>query len=231
MSGWQAVVLAGGRATRLGDRARSTPKYLVPVAGRLFADRQLERLAACGCAEVVLCIGHLGERIRAALGQRAHGMQLVYSDEGASALGTGGALRHALALLRPTFLLTYGDSYLPFDYGAPLRDLEAHPGACATMAVHDNRDAWDRSNVRIDGARVVEYRKGAEGMTHIDYGAIAMRRHVVEGTMPGPGDLAGILAALASLGTLRALPVAERFYEIGTPAGLAVLELLCGAER
>jgi NDP-sugar pyrophosphorylase family protein len=231
--GWQALVLAGGRATRLGARARALPKYLLPVAGKPFAERQLALLAAAGCTRAVLCVGHLGDRIRAALGTRACGVELAYSEDGPEPAGTGGALRLALPLLGATFVVTYGDSYLPFDYGGPLRDLEAHPEAAGTMSVYENHDAWDASNVRVAGERVVEYRKGGEGFAHIDYGAIAMRRHAVESLMlpPPAHDLAELLRAMAATGTLRAHPVAERFYEIGTPAGLALLEMLLGRRQ
>ncbi len=72
----------------------------------------------------------------------AFGVTVAYSEDGPQLLGTGGALRRALDLLEPTFLLTYGDSYLPFDYTAPLRDLNAHPDALGTMSVFQNQGAW-----------------------------------------------------------------------------------------
>ena len=60
----QAVILAGGLATRLGALAKTTPKSLVSVAGRPFLEHQLTLLRARGFSEVLLCIGHLGEKIR-----------------------------------------------------------------------------------------------------------------------------------------------------------------------
>ena len=59
----QAVILAGGLATRLGELAKSTPKSLVPVAGRPFLEHQLALLQRSGFTHVLLCIGHLGEKI------------------------------------------------------------------------------------------------------------------------------------------------------------------------
>jgi MurNAc alpha-1-phosphate uridylyltransferase len=220
----QAVVLAGGLATRLGDRARDTPKYLLPIAGKTFASWQLSMLASAGFTEVVLCIGHLGQQIRGALGDRHAGMTLAYVTDGPTPRGTGGALRHALPHLDDTVLVTYGDSYLPFDYAAPLRDLSAHPDAEASMSVFENHDRWDRSNTRVDGGRVLEYRKGAgTGFTHIDYGAIAMRKKTISDITDS--DLADALSAVASRGRMRALLVEERFYEIGSAEGIAALEV------
>lgn len=225
----QAVVLAGGLATRLGARAQALPKYLLEVGGRPFAAWQLERLAATGYQEVVLCIGHLGDAIRAALGDgSSFGLLLRYSDEGERRLGTGGALVAAAEMLDDVFLLTYGDSLLPFDYSRPLVDLRAHPEADGTMSVLENADRWDRSNVRVAGELVADYEKGATGggHRHIDYGALALRRSTLESLPSGPRDLAPLLGGLARAGRLRALVVEERFYEIGSPEGLAELEQL-----
>lgn len=230
----QAVVLAGGLATRMRPRTDALPKLLLPVAGRPFAAWLLERLAQSGYDEVVLCIGHLGDRVRQVVGDGASfGIPVRYSEEGASLLGTAGALRRALPLLEPTFLVTYGDSYLPFDYSTPLADLRAHPEALGTMAVHHNRDRWERSNAAVDGDLVIRYQKGGDGLDHIDYGATALRRDVIaelpEQTVIGLDELQ---ARLSRERRLRALRVAERFYEIGSEAGLAELEaLLAGGAR
>jgi NDP-sugar pyrophosphorylase family protein len=149
-------------------------------------------------------------------------------DDGPALRGTGGALRHALAELDDSFLLTYGDSYLPFDYAAPLRDLRAHSEAEASMSVMHNQGRYDRSNVRLAGERVAWYGKGDRDVAHIDYGAIAMRKSTVRAMPEGPADLAITLGGLAARGAMRAYRVEERFYEIGSAAGIAALEAHLG---
>ena len=64
----QAVILAGGLATRLGDTVRSTPKALLPVAGRPFLAWQLERIARSGYGDVLVLTGYLGDAIARFLG-------------------------------------------------------------------------------------------------------------------------------------------------------------------
>lgn len=223
----QVAILAGGLATRMLPRTETTPKLLLEVAGRPFGFWLLERLAAQGFDEAVLCIGHLGTAIRDALGDGARfGIRVVYADEGERRLGTAGALRAALDRLAPTFLVTYGDSFLPFDYAAPLRDLRAHPEALGTMAVWKNEGRFDASNCEVQGDLVVRYEKGARdaALDHIDYGATALRRDVVTGLPAGaPAGLDGVQRALAAAGKLRAHRASERFYEIGSEAGLADL--------
>jgi MurNAc alpha-1-phosphate uridylyltransferase len=224
----QVVILAGGLATRLGARTRETPKALLPIAGRPFLAWQLERLLASGFREVVLCIGHFGDRIREFLGDgSAFGITVAYSEDGPHLLGTGGALRRALPLLKPEFLMTYGDSYLPFDYAAPLRDLQAHPEALGTMSVFENCGAWAASNSEVRGEWVTRYAKGVSdaAFRYIDYGALALRREVLASR---PDDRAfgldEVQAELARNGKLRAYASAERFYEIGSELGIRDLE-------
>jgi NDP-sugar pyrophosphorylase family protein len=201
---------------------------MLDVAGRPFIDWQLERLVAAGLRDVVMCIAHLGEQIRAHVGSGARfGARVVYSEEGPSLLGTAGAIRAALPLLATTFLVTYGDSYLPFDYAEPLQTLETHADCDGVMAIYKNAGRWDASNVRSDGVWVVSYEKGATGpdFDWIDYGATALRRVVIETLQEG--ERAGLDVLQGDLATrkrLRALVARDRFYEIGSSEGLAELD-------
>ena len=228
----QAVILAGGLATRMLPRTATVPKILLEVAGRPFATWLLERIARSGYDEALLCIGHLGDQVRASVGDgERFGLHVKYVDEGDRRLGTAGALRAALPLLEPVFLVTYGDSYLPFEYRAPLDDLRAHPEALGTMAVYRNEDRFDASNTAISGDRVVRYSKRTlgsprePGTDHIDYGAMAVRREVVASLPDGHvGGLDAVQRDLAERGVLRAVEAERRFFEIGSEQGLLDLE-------
>jgi NDP-sugar pyrophosphorylase family protein len=224
----QAVILAGGLATRMRPHTSTTPKALIEVCGRPFIAWQLEKIASSGYSDVVLCVGHLGARIREFVGDGGHfDLNVQYSDDGPRLLGTAGALRHALPLLEPTFLVTYGDSYLPFDYAAPLRDLDSHADALGTMSVFRNAGSWDESNTAVADGKVTRYKKGQpdSALDHIDYGALALRRSILDGLRPAePHALDTIQEELARKGQLRAYVANERFYEIGSPAGLSDLE-------
>ena len=150
----QAVVLAGGLATRMRPQTLTVPKSMLEVAGRPFVDWQLERLAACGFNDVVMCVAHLAEQIEAHVGDGArHGVRVRWAREGAKLLGTAGAIRATLELLEPRFLVTYGDSYLPFDYAEPLRRLEEHDDCDGVMSIYKNDGQWDSSNVVADALR------------------------------------------------------------------------------
>ena len=233
----QAVILAGGLATRMHPRTLTVPKVLLEVAGRPFVDWQLEALARDGYGDVVFCVSHLGERVREHVGDgRRFGLNVEFSDEGPTLLGTAGALRVALPKLEPAFLVTYGDSFLPFDYAAPLDELARHLDCDGVMSVFRNRGKWDASNVRLspEGAWVDAYEKGTTDAAFdcIDYGAIALRRSVVAALPEGRRiGLEVVQSTLAASHRLRAHVASERFYEIGSPEGLAALERYLSTRR
>ncbi|HMG53783.1 MAG TPA: nucleotidyltransferase family protein [Kofleriaceae bacterium] len=228
------AILAGGLATRLGPITEAIPKALLDVAGQPFVLHQLALLRAAGIQRVVLCVAHLAEQIEAAIGDgRAHGLEVVYSHDGGELLGTGGALRRALPVLGDRFLVLYGDSYLRCDYAAIARAFIAG-GRLGLMTVFRNEGRYDRSNVRFQDGRIVRYDKspGVPDMTHIDYGlgalaAEAFAHHPAGGRL----DLAAVYQDLLARDQLAGYEVAERFYEIGSPAGLENTHHLLSKER
>jgi N-acetyl-alpha-D-muramate 1-phosphate uridylyltransferase len=214
------AILAGGLATRLGAITEQIPKALLEVAGKPFVVHQLALLRAAGIRRVVLCVAHLAEQIEAVLGDgTALGLDLAYSRDALE--GTGGALRRALPQLGPKFLVLYGDSYLRCDYAAVAAAFEAS-GKLGLMTVYRNDGRFDASNVEYRDGRIVRYDKtpGLAGLTHIDYGLGALDAAAFAGTPEGRLDLAVIYQRLLARGELAGYEVTERFYEIGSVAGL-----------
>jgi NDP-sugar pyrophosphorylase family protein len=229
----QILILAGGLGTRMWPRTASMPKALVRVAGRPFAERQVELLAAHGVDDIVFAVAYRGDMIRGVLGDgRRWGVRIRYSDEGTDLRGTGGAVRlfAGLSLADEVFAVMYGDSYLPIDY-ADVWEAFDRCGLPALMTVLENRDRWDTSNAALGLDGRLRYRKGAGnrgGMTYIDYGLSVLTRDVVlDRVAPDRAhDVADLFAELGELGELAGHEVTERFYEIGSDDGLADLEAL-----
>jgi len=223
------AILAGGLATRLRPITEKIPKSLVSVAGEPFLAHQLRLLHARGVRRAVLCVGYLGEMIERDFGDgAAFGIELRYSFDGPTLLGTGGALRQALPLLGEEFFVLYGDSYLPIDYAAVLADFHAS-GQPGLMTVFRNEGAWDTSNVQFEHGRIVRYdkRERTPAMQHIDYGLGVFRAAVFAERAAGEAsDLAEVQRGLVAKGALAGHEVFQRFYEIGSHAGLAELETL-----
>ena len=228
----QCVILAGGFGKRMRPLTERCPKSMLPAAGKPFVDHQLAWLAAQGITDVVLSIGHHGERIRDYVGAGLWGLHVVYVDEGSELRGTAGALRLACRerALDPAFAVVYGDSY-PRVPLRPLWDAFTSSGLPAAMAVLRNRGKWDRSNVVFRDGRIVLYDKTArdsrpEEFEYIDSGVSILTRGLMERNVleTGPSDLASLFDALSRKGLLAGFEAGKRFYEIGSPEGLRDFE-------
>jgi NDP-sugar pyrophosphorylase family protein len=222
------AILAGGLATRLRPITEKIPKSLVPVAGKPFLAHQLELLHSRGIRRAVLCIGYLGEMIQRDFGAEAFGVKLDYSFDGPKLLGTGGAIKRALPLLGEEFFVLYGDSYLPIDY-APIAETFHRSGKLGLMTVFRNEGLYDTSNVVFADGEIKVYDKKARlpDMRHIDYGLSLFKTAAFDSySADQPFDLADVMGKLVREKQLAGYEVRERFYEIGSPAGLAELETL-----
>ncbi len=215
-------VLAGGLGTRLGETVRDTPKPLLNVAGEPFLIHQLRLLARHGAARVVLCVGYLGELIEQRIGSSQFGIDIGYSYDRPTPIGTLGAVRKAAPALGDRFLVLYGDTYLRLDYRAVVAGWE-ESGLPALMTVLRNEGQWDVSNVYFDGTRVTSYDKRAPvpEMSWIDFGLGGLRAQTLELLPDTSDDLADLYHELARRGELFGFEATERFFEIGTPESLA----------
>ena len=223
------AILAGGLATRLQPITEKIPKSLVDIAGEPFLAHQLRLLHSHGIRKAVLCVGHLGEMIERDFGDGAtFGVELRYSFDGPVLLGTGGALRRALPLLGDAFFVLYGDSYLPVDYAAVGEAWRAS-AKDALMTVFQNEGAWDTSNVEFSDGKLLLYdkRDRTPAMRHIDYGLSIFKASVFADRASGERfDLSDVQRDLVAQGRLAGYEVRERFYEVGSHAGLAELSAL-----
>lgn len=225
----QAVILAGGLGTRLWPLTQAFPKPMVPVAGVPYLEHQLRMLAEQGIREIVLLTGYLGDQIERYFGNGARlGLSIRYSREQIPA-GTGGALREARDMLAPEFLIIYGDSYLPIGYVpvlTKLRDSDAE----GLLIVYDNRaeDTSVKNNVELDSSGyVIRYDKDAtDHMSYVDAGVLAFRRTVVD-RISDAGAISlerRIFPELIAERRLIAFVTNQRFYDIGTPERLKLIE-------
>jgi NDP-sugar pyrophosphorylase family protein len=220
---YPVVILAGGLATRLGPLTHNLPKCLVDVNGQPFMTYQLRLLHDQGVRRVVLCVGHLGERVVETIGDGAEfDLTVEYAFDGPSLGGTAGAIKRALPRLPDAFFVLYGDSYLECDYAAVQEAFEP-VGKLALMTVFNNRQRWDASNVEYSSGRILAYDKvnRTDRMQHVDYGLGIFDRRAF-GVVPDdhPCDLAAVYQEMLQRDQLLAYEVSSRFYEIGSQSGL-----------
>jgi N-acetyl-alpha-D-muramate 1-phosphate uridylyltransferase len=220
----QAVILAGGLATRIRPLTNSIPKSLIEIEGKPFIAYQLDILKQQGLTGIVLCVGYLGEQIASYLGEgKSLGISINYSYETNQLLGTAGALKNAEKLLEEQFLVIYGDSYLFLDLPSIFSYFNQFD-KLGLMTVYRNQNQFDQSNVIIEGNLVKVYNKKQklEGMDYIDYGALLLRRNCLNLVPNNQAySLEELLVPLVNQGQILAYKVKQRFYEIGSLKGIA----------
>jgi NDP-sugar pyrophosphorylase family protein len=217
------AILAGGLATRLRPITEKIPKSLIEINGEPFIVHQLRLLRARGIERAVLCVGHLGEMIEQGVGDgSALGIEVEYSFDGPTLLGTAGAIRNALPKLGGRFFVIYGDSYLPCDYAAVAKAFDSS-GSLGLMTVFRNEGRWDSSNVEFAEGKILAYskQKRTPRMNYIDYGLGVFQAQAFAEIAKGAScDLAGLYEGLLQRRQLAGFEVHERFYEIGSAEGL-----------
>ena len=227
LADWPVAILAGGLAKRLRPITETIPKALVTLAGAPFVAHQLRLLHSVGLRRIIICAGYLGEMIEGEIGDGAtFDLRIEYSFDGPRLLGTGGALKRALPLLERRFLVLYGDSYLPTNYRKAALAFTTGNKA-GLMTVYRNQGRWDASNVQFEAGQILRYDKQQRTpeMHHIDYGLGILRAESLAFWPDNePFDLADVYRHLLSGNQLSGHEVTERFYEIGSPEGLAELD-------
>jgi len=220
---YTVAIIAGGLASRMLPLTEKIPKSLLSVNGKPFIHWQLDYLSKQGIDKVVICTGFLGEQIEDSVGDgKKFGLEVVYSNDGPSLLGTGGSLKQALPHLGEHFFVLYGDSFLPINFHDVQLFYESL-GESALMTVFKNNGQWDKSNVYYEKDRIILYDKKSqlEAMQFIDYGLGILSAEVfVPFKNKGYLDLADVYNNLSKAGRLAGYEVFERFYEIGSHEGL-----------
>jgi D-glycero-D-manno-heptose 1,7-bisphosphate phosphatase len=226
----QAVIVAGGRGTRLGALTDDRPKPLVEVAGRPFLDHLMALLRDQGLTRQLLLLGYRAEMIEAHVGDgRAlgvHARHLVTDP----ALHTLPRLRDAAArgALDETFLLVYCDNFWPLRLDAAWADYVRAGRPPAQVTVYANEDGFTRDNVRVgEGGRVETYdrTRSAAGLRGVDIGFVVLRRDAVTALPDADAQVEHVLyPRLVERGELFAHVTRHRYYDVGKLDRLAATE-------
>ena len=223
----QAVIVAGGRGTRLGALTDETPKALISVGGKPFIAWLLEMLADRGFNEVVLLLGYRAEDIEAYCGDgRRWGLRirsLVSDPSDETGRRVSGAREH----LDDSFLYMYCDNLWPMPFD-DMWQLHLDRGRAAMVTVYANDDDFTRSNVRIgENDQVLAYdsTRSAPGLRGVEIGYGIFPRTVLE-FLDGSNVAFqhAVLPPLIERGELSAFVTRHRYYSIGTPERLPITE-------
>jgi len=219
----QAVILVGGRGTRLGSLTDETPKPLIEVGGRPFLEHLVRNLARHGFRDILLLAGYRADQVAdfaarsPELGVRMH---CIVEPEPA---GTGGALRLAADRLAEEFLLLNGDSFLDINYLDLCVPSLAEDDVVGRIALRPVPDASRYGTVTAVGERVTEFseRPRGEGPGVINGGVAWLSRRILDSIDRLPCSLErDVFPSLAAAGRLAGRPYGGYFIDIGVPADL-----------
>jgi len=223
----QAVILAGGRGTRLGALSATRPKPMIEFHGKPFLEYLIEMLRDQGIDRVLLLLGYLPDVIQDHFGDgRRFGIEIEYSVTGPDDL-TGHRLKVARPLLDAHFLLMYCDNYWPLQLERQWqRFREADVDALVT--VYSNADGYSKDNVSVgdDGLiHVFDRTRSAPGLRGVEIGYAIVAEQVLD-LLPEDDVLfeAAVYPALAERGRLGAFVTEHRYYSVGSPERLSLTD-------
>jgi len=216
----KAFILAAGRGERMRPLTDHTPKPLLMVRGKPLIEWHLEKLSVAGVREVVVNLGWLGERLRAAVGDGSRfDLRITYSEEGWPALETGGGLHRALPHLGDApFLLVNGDVFtdLPF---APLLARGLAGEALAHLVLVPNPAQHPRGDFALVDGQV------ADAEPRLTYSGIAvLHPQLFAGCAAGSFPLAPLLQRAMVAGRVSGERHEGLWSDVGTPERLQALQ-------
>jgi D,D-heptose 1,7-bisphosphate phosphatase len=221
----RAVILVGGKGTRLGSVTSQLPKPLVPVNGKALLDRQLDQLHRYGITDVTLLASHLADQIEAHVAAR---MERVRVHRELAPLGTAGGLHEITDELTDPFLLVYGDVLFDLDLSRLLAAHRASAGL-ATLVVHPNDHPHDSDLVEIDAEHrvtAVHAKPHAPGQYFhnlVNAGMYVLSPRILDVVPRGKATDFGrdIFPAIFETERIFGYPTPEYIKDMGTPDRLA----------
>lgn len=219
----QCAILVGGLGTRLGSLTSDTPKPLLDCGGHPFLAWVLRELSRFGITEVLLLAGYKSERVetfcREVAASLPRPLSVSISVEPSPA-GTGGALWYARDLLRDTFLLLNGDSWLDTNLARFFAAAAAAPEAAGSMLLRSMPDCSRYGRAELHGDRVVALheKSPASGPGLINGGLYMFDRSILPLLSPECSLERDVLPVLAAQGRLSGCVLDGYFIDIGVPS-------------
>ena len=217
----KALIFAAGIGERMRPLTLTTPKALLQVHGKSLIVHHIEALARAGVRELVVNVSYLGDLIKAALGDGAQfGVRIVYSEEGAAPLETGGGMRHALPLLgNSPFIAVNSDIFVDFDFTRLLNLPTMLHGALAHLVLVPNPTHHPNGDFVLTGSKL--YTCGPDKLTFSGIGVYSPK--LLSGTPNGAFKLAPLLREAMAFGNVSGERFDGFWTDVGTPERLAQL--------
>jgi NDP-sugar pyrophosphorylase family protein len=223
----QAVILVGGRGTRLGALTNQTPKPMLMVGEKPFLEYLLQRLKQQTIRKILLCVGYLAESFQQYFGDGQRlGLQIEYNLETEPA-GTGGPLVLARDRLDEQFFVFNGDTIFDIPLQALSEKLRLQPEALGIIALRTVPDISRYSGVQLGGDWILRFHeKGGAGAGLINGGIYCLRKTAVDLLSAPPCSIEkNLFPLLAGRRELLGESFAGYFIDIGLPETLQQAEV------
>jgi NDP-sugar pyrophosphorylase family protein len=226
-----AILLAGGKGTRLQAVLASKPKPLALVGNIPFLELLVMQLRSQGIRRMIMSTGHFADQIEETFGDgRRWNADIRYSRE-SQPLGTAGAVKFAERHLEQSsdFLVINGDSFMEMDLREFVRFHHQHRGL-VSMAVRAVTDAARYGTVHVDGFNRISGFSEKTGNTSpgiINAGVYMFRRPVLECIPQGPSSLEKDVFPRLLMQGIYASEQDGLFIDIGTPEDYTRAQGLC----
>ena len=223
----QAVILAGGRGTRMQPITNDRPKPMVPILGRPFLEYPIEQLRGQGFERVLMLLGYLPEVVQNYFGDgTAWGVHIEYSVTEPDQL-TSSRVATARHMIDPCFLLLYCDNYWPMQMNR-IWTRFCQAGKPALITVYSNKDGYSRGSVRLDQdghVRVFDRLRTTPGLREVEI-SYAILTDLALDLLPEQDTLfeEAIYTPLAQQGRLTAYVSDHRYYSVGSLQRLPATE-------
>jgi NDP-sugar pyrophosphorylase family protein len=199
---------------------------MIQINGKPFLEYQIENLKKNEISDIVLCVGHLSEKIESYFGKgERFGVNIKYSHDGEKLLGPMGAVKNAESLLENNFFIMYGDSYLTLDF-KKVHSFFIKENKLGLMVVYKNFNKFDKSNLIVENNLVTAYGENnrTKEMIYIDYGTSVIRKKSLDLIPIDEYFTTGqFFVKLIENKELLAFEADNRFYHIGNPESLEEL--------
>ncbi len=215
----KAVILAGGKGTRLRPLTSKTPKALIDVHGKTLTEHLFDLFKKYGIRDIILSVGYMKEKIKEYFGDGSKfGVNITYIEED-EPLGTAGPLRLAKEMLKESFIVSNGDELKKINIPRMFR-LHKRKDALITIALTTVDDPTVYGVAKLDGSRIMEFvekpKKEEAPSNLINAGFYILEPEVVDMIPDGFAMLEkDVFPKLAKQGKVRGFPFSGQWFDTG----------------
>ena len=230
----QAVIMAGGKGTRLYPYSALFPKPLMPLGDMPILELLLRRMRSAGVTDVILAVNHLGHLIKAFFGDGSRlGLRIRYTNED-KPLGTAGALSNIIDELDETFIVSNGDLLTSMDLSGMARQ-HIETGCDASIGVFERENKIDFGLIEFDAEkRLRAYREKPSNLYYVSMGIYMLRRDAVRPCLV-PGEYLDMPSLMLNMrdnnADVRCYHDGGLWLDIGRPDDFALAQSLFEQDR